>query len=234
MTKGIEHYQNGSLSGKRMSEVVAEELGLSSLQSEKIAVLSGPNIAAEIAAGKYAETVIACKDLAVAAMWKDMFAVPYRFAPYASDDVTGVELGGALKNIVAIACGMADGLGLGENTKAAVMSRGFDEMVGIGLHYGANRETFHGLAGFFDLDVTCHSKSSRNRLVGERVAQGKALNSVLSELVAERRGEPEGPEMAKVVYELNGNLGLGVAKAVYEALFSGRSALECIQGLFKG
>ena len=229
--KGLEHYCNGKLSGRRMSQVLAEALKLDTSRASEIAVLSGPNIASEIAAGNYAETVIACKDRSIAKEWRDIFAIPNRFVLHVSDDVAGVEFCGALKNIVAMACGMVDGLGLGENTKSAIISRRLDEIISIGLHYGARRETFYGLAGLFDLDVTCHSKFSRNRLVGERVAQGKPLQTVLGELIAERRGEPEGPEMAKVVYELNGHLNLPVLKMVYNVLFNNRSASFCVKEL---
>ncbi len=230
--KGLEHYHEDNLSGRRMSQVIAEVLGLGA-RADKLAVLSGPNIAVEIAAGNYAETVIACSDAAIAREWGNLFAVPGRFVPSISDDVVGVELGGALKNIVAIACGIIDGLGLGENAKAAVIHRGLNEIITIGEHYGAKRETFHGLSGLFDLDVTCHSRFSRNRIVGERLAQGKPLNVVLSELIVEKRGEPEGPEMARVVYELNGELELPVLKAVYDAL-DGKDALSCMRELFRG
>lgn len=230
-TKGLEHYYNGKISGKRMSQVIAEELGLSGTQARRIAVLAGPNIATEIAAGKFAETVIASKDSGVAEAWRGIFSVPGRFVPFVSDDVAGVELGGALKNIVAIACGMVDGLGLGENTKAAVIRRGLGEIIAIGTHYGARRETFYGLACLYDLDTTCHSRFSRNRMAGERVAQGKPIGAVLKELIAEKRGEPEGPEMARVVFELNGHLQLPVLKMVYDALFSKRSASLCVNEL---
>ncbi|MBI2580646.1 NAD(P)-dependent glycerol-3-phosphate dehydrogenase [Candidatus Woesearchaeota archaeon] len=230
-TKGLEHYHGGKISGRRMSQVIAEELGLSSSQARRIAVLAGPNIATEIASGKYAETAIASKDSGVAEAWRGIFSVPGRFVPYVSDDVTGVELGGALKNIVVVACGMVDGLGMGENTKAAVIRRGLGEIIAIGTHYGARRETFYGLACLYDLDTTCHSRFSRNRMVGERVAQGKPISRVLKELIAEKRGEPEGPEMARVVFELNGHLQLPVLKMVYDALFSKRSASSCVREL---
>ncbi|MBI2176248.1 NAD(P)-dependent glycerol-3-phosphate dehydrogenase [Candidatus Woesearchaeota archaeon] len=230
-TKGLEHYYGGKMSGRRMSQVIAEELGLSGANAKRISVLAGPNIATEVAAGKYAETVIASGDSAVSEAWQGIFSVPGRFVPFVSDDVAGVELGGALKNIVAIACGMVDGLGLGENTKAAVIRRGLSEIIAIGTHYGARRETFYGLACLYDLDTTCHSRFSRNRMAGERVAQGKPIGTVLRELIAEKRGEPEGPEMARVVFELNGHLQLPVLKMVYDALFSKRSASSCVREL---
>lgn len=229
--KGLEHYLDGEMSGRRMSQVIADELMHGKAGPGQVAVMSGPNLATEIAAGKMAETVIACKDRQVAEMWSKLFAAQYRFVPYVSDDVAGVELCGALKNVVAIACGMADGLALGENTKAAIMRQGIAEMVSIGKRYGAMPETFNGPAGIYDMIVTCHSPDSRNRLVGERVARGKALDAVLHELISERRGEPEGPEMAKVVCGLNGNLGLHLFKAVSDVLYSGSDAKSRITSL---
>ena len=128
---------------------------------------------------------------------------------------------------------MEDGLDLGENTKAAIMRRGFAEMVRVGQSYGAMPETFNGPAGIYDMIVTCQSPDSRNRLVGERVAQGKALDAVLHELIRERRGEPEGPEMVKVVYRLNGNLGLRLFETVYDVLYRGGDAKSCITRLLE-
>src|SRR3989338_1367646 len=230
-TKGLEYKQKGNYSGKRMSQVISESLKLNA--KYPVSVLSGPNLASEIAAGQYAATVIACEDAAIAQGWRNIFKVPGRFAPDVSDDVVGVELGGALKNIVAIACGMVDGLGLGDNTKAAVIAHGLVDLVAIGECYGARRETFYGISGIADINATCYSNRSRNLLVGERVAQGKALDVVLHELSAEMRGEPEGPETVRVIYALNGGLVLPTVKAVHGVLYAHADPRQSIMSILE-
>ncbi len=170
VTKGIE---NGTL--KRMSEVVYEVLG-----RQALAVLSGPTIALEVANGAPTTVVAASGDERLAKEIQDVFMTD-RFRVYASNDVIGVELGGSLKNIIAIAAGACDALGFGTNAKAAVLTRGLVEIVRLGLAMGAKQETFYGLSGLGDLTTTCISQYSRNRWLGEEVGRGKRLKEILKE-----------------------------------------------------
>ena len=170
VTKGIE---NGTL--KRMSEVIEECLG-----KHKLAVLSGPTIAHEVANLSPTNAVIASDDAELAKDGQDAFMTD-RFRIYTSDDSLGVELGGALKNIIAIAAGALDGLGFGTNAKAALLTRGLVEIVRLGVAMGAKRETFYGLSGLGDLTTTCVSQHSRNRWLGEEIGKGKKLKDILKE-----------------------------------------------------
>ncbi|MHA3704412.1 NAD(P)H-dependent glycerol-3-phosphate dehydrogenase [Jatrophihabitans sp. YIM 134969] len=156
---------------KRMSEVIAEVAGL---PLERIAVVSGPNLAREIAAGQPTATVIACIDEARAETLQDATTNPY-FRPYTNVDVVGCELGGAVKNVIALACGMARGLDFGDNTLGSIITRGLAETARLGAQLGANPLTFAGLAGLGDLVATCVSPLSRNRTFGERLGRGETL-----------------------------------------------------------
>jgi glycerol-3-phosphate dehydrogenase (NAD(P)+) len=167
VVKGIE---DGSW--LRMSELMAQEL-----PGRAVAVLSGPNLAAEIAAGKPAGTVVASHDPALAAEIAGLLSSD-RFRVYTNPDVTGVELGGALKNVVALAAGMVDGLGFGDSAKAGIITRGLAEITRLGMAAGANPMTFSGLAGMGDLIATCMSPLSRNRRAGELLASGLAWPDV--------------------------------------------------------
>lgn len=153
-----------------MTEVLADVLGA----KERIAGLSGPNHAEEVSRGIPSATVVASYDPAVAELFQDAFMTPF-FRVYTNPDVTGVELCGASKNIVAIAAGMCDGLGYGDNTKATLMTRGLAEMSRLGTAMGANPLTYMGLAGMGDLVVTCTSRHSRNRGIGEFIATGGTM-----------------------------------------------------------
>ncbi|MBI5124401.1 MAG: NAD(P)-dependent glycerol-3-phosphate dehydrogenase [Candidatus Omnitrophica bacterium] len=170
VTKGIE---NKTL--KRMSEVAHEILGKVSL-----AVLSGPTIAHEVAQGIPTTIVASSKDIVLAKEAQEIFMTD-RFRVYANTDVTGVELGGSLKNIIAIAAGISDALGFGTNAKAALLTRGLVEMARLGLAMGAKKETFYGLSGLGDLTTTCISQYSRNRHFGEEIGRGKGLKEALKE-----------------------------------------------------
>ncbi|MFH1190514.1 MAG: NAD(P)H-dependent glycerol-3-phosphate dehydrogenase [Candidatus Omnitrophota bacterium] len=170
VTKGIE---NGTL--KRMSEVVREVLG-----EHKLAVLSGPTIALEVANGSPSMAVAAAVDLDLAIAVQRIF-ITDRFRVYASDDVVGVELGGSLKNIIAIAAGALDAMGFGTNAKAALLTRGLVEIVRLGVAMGGRAETFYGLSGLGDLTTTCVSQYSRNRWLGEEIGKGKKLCDILKE-----------------------------------------------------
>jgi len=177
LTKGFEA---GTL--KRMTEVIAELL-----PGHPAAALSGPNLAKEIMAGQAAASVIATEDLAVAAALQ---AVLRRgvFRLYTNHDVIGCEVAGALKNVVAIAAGMAQGIGAGDNTRAAVISRGLAELTRLGVALGGEPQTFAGLAGVGDLVATCMSPQSRNRWVGEQLGRGRTLEDILAEMTMVAEG----------------------------------------------
>jgi glycerol-3-phosphate dehydrogenase (NAD(P)+) len=156
---------------KRMSEVIMEAAGV---EADRVAVVSGPNLAAEIAAEQPTATVVACADPIRAAAVQRALATPY-FRPYTNDDVVGCELGGAVKNAIALAYGMASVLGFGDNTRATLITRGLAETARLGVRLGADPLTFAGLAGLGDLVATCSSPLSRNRTFGEHLGRGETL-----------------------------------------------------------
>ena len=168
LAKGIEL---GTL--MRMSQVITQVTGADPSQ---VAVLSGPNLASEIAQGQPAATVIACTDSGRAVTLQRSLNTKY-FRPYTNADVIGTEVGGACKNVIALACGMAAGVGLGENTAAAIITRGLAEIMRLGIALGAKGATLAGLAGVGDLVATCSSPQSRNRAFGERLGQGASLDA---------------------------------------------------------
>jgi glycerol-3-phosphate dehydrogenase (NAD(P)+) len=161
---------------KRMSEVIRE---VTHRPAERVAVVSGPNLAGEIARRQPAASVVACFDEDVAARIQAVCHTPY-FRPYTNTDVVGVELGGAVKNVIALAVGMAHGMGLGDNAKASLITRGLAETARLGAALGADSYTFSGLAGLGDLVATCLSPLSRNRTFGERLGMGKTLDEILA------------------------------------------------------
>jgi len=166
LAKGIEL---GTL--KRMSEVIGEVTGL---PADQIAVLTGPNLAPEIAHAQPTASVVACSDFERAALVQRAIVTPY-FRPYTNTDVVGCEIGGAAKNVIALAYGMAAGLGLGDNTKATLITRGLAETARLGERLGADPRTFSGLAGLGDLVATCSSPLSRNHTFGEHLGRGDSL-----------------------------------------------------------
>lgn len=166
ISKGIE---TGTF--KRMTEVIADVTGVA---EDRIAVLSGPNLAREVAEEQPAATVIACTDLNRAKLIQAACATNY-LRPYTNTDVVGCEIGGACKNVIALACGMAAGKGLGENTQATLITRGLAEITRLGVQLGADQKTFAGLAGIGDLVATCSSTLSRNRTFGQRLGQGMSM-----------------------------------------------------------
>ena len=178
-TKGIEQAH-----GLLMSEVIAEHL-----PSATIAVLSGPNLAGEIARGIPAACVIGSAIGEAVARVQSLFEGT-KFRPYTSCDIRGIQLGGALKNIFAIAAGVSDGLGLGENARAGIVTRSLAEMTRLGVAMGGDRETFRGLSGIGDLMVTCFSSSSRNHQVGFRIGQGESLESIRNSMTMVAEGVP--------------------------------------------
>jgi len=159
----------------RMSQVIVSVTGVDPAQ---VAVISGPNLAGEIAAGQPAATVVACSDSGRAVALQRMLNSGY-FRPYTNSDVVGTEVGGACKNVIALACGMAAGVGLGENTAAAIITRGLAEIMRLGIALGAKGTTLAGLAGVGDLVATCTSPDSRNRSFGERLGRGASVQSAL-------------------------------------------------------
>jgi glycerol-3-phosphate dehydrogenase (NAD(P)+) len=162
--------------GERMSQVIAE---ITSAGPERIAVISGPNLAPEIAERQYCATVVACADLAVADQLQKACHTSY-FRPYTNPDVTGCELGGSVKNVIAIAVGIAAGMGLGDNTRAMLITRGLAEIARLGAALGADQHTFAGLAGMGDLVASCSSPLARNRAFGEKLGRGVPLADVLA------------------------------------------------------
>jgi glycerol-3-phosphate dehydrogenase (NAD(P)+) len=179
---------------QRMSQVVRD---VASVPEPQIAVVTGPNLAGEIARGHPSATVVACTDLAAAERLQRASAAPY-LRPYTNTDVVGCELGGAVKNIIALACGMAAGMGFGDNTKATIMTRGLAETTRLGVAYGADPRTFAGLAGMGDLVATCSSPLSRNRTFGEKLGRGFSL----AEVVAEQNQVAEGVKSCEAVFGL--------------------------------
>ena len=178
-TKGVERG-----SGMRMSEIVEEFF-----PKNPIAVLSGPSHAEEVARKMPTAVAIGCRDLQIADKLQQAFCSSY-FRAYTNDDVAGIEFGGALKNIFAIAAGISDGLGLGDNSKAALVTRSLAELIRLGTALGGKRETFQGLGGIGDLMVTCFSRHSRNRLVGERLGRGERLPQIVASMQMVAEGVP--------------------------------------------
>ncbi|WP_431836613.1 NAD(P)H-dependent glycerol-3-phosphate dehydrogenase [Cellulomonas sp. Y8] len=200
---------------RRMSEVMGEALGL---PAERLAVLSGPNLAAEIAARQPTATVVASADAGTAERVAAACASGY-FRPYTNDDVVGVELCGAVKNVIALAVGISQGRGLGYNTMATVITRGLVEITRLGLALGAKAETFPGLAGMGDLMATCASPDSRNHRLGLAVGRGLSLD----EAVAATGGTAEGVKSSRSVLDLAERVGveMPITAAVVQVLHEG-------------
>lgn len=211
LSKGVEGGTN-----MLMTEVLEDVLG----NRGRLAGLSGPNHAEEVSRGIPSATVVAAYENPVAELFQDAFMTPF-FRVYTNPDVTGVELAGASKNIVAIAAGMCDGLGYGDNTKATLMTRGLAEMTRLGTCLGANPLTYMGLAGMGDLVVTCTSRHSRNRKLGEMVATGKTMD----DFYAETHMVAEGAVACVTVAELAAreDLELPITHAVRTVLYEGAS-----------
>lgn len=209
---------------KRMSEILEEFLG----DYAKIATLSGPTIAYEVARLSPASAVIASKELEVAKLLQDIFSSK-TFRIYTSDDLVGVELGGSLKNIVAIAAGISDGLNLGTNAKAALLTRGIVEITRFGEKLGAKKETFNGLSGIGDLITTCINEHSRNRSFGEEIGKGKNPTEIIkrTEMVV------EGYATTKSVYDLSKklNVELPITNEMFEVLYNSKSPIDAVKDL---
>ena len=191
VTKGIEHQTSLTMCG-----VLADNA-----PKAKLAALSGPSLAQEVIRGIPTAIVAASEDITVANAVQKLFHAP-TFRVYTSTDITGVELGGALKNIIAIAAGVCDGLGFGDNSKASLVTRGIVEMRQLGVACGAQAETFSGLSGIGDLMATCFSKLSRNRGFGERVGRGEKPEAILASMTSVVEGSPT----ARSAFELSRKL----------------------------
>lgn len=209
----------------RPSEVIAEVLG-----SRAIVVLGGPSHAEEISRKLPATVVAASGDLSLARQVQAMFSTD-RFRVYTNLDFVGVELAAALKNVIAIAAGISDGLGYGDNAKAALMTRGLVEMTRFGTTLGAEPVTFTGLAGMGDLITTCMSPYGRNRRVGERLGQGEKLQSIIDSMEA----VAEGVHTCRSVFEYSEKLGIEmpIAAEVYRVVFEGKSPSEATNALMQ-
>ncbi|CUT04414.1 NAD(P)H-dependent glycerol-3-phosphate dehydrogenase [Candidatus Chrysopegis kryptomonas] len=219
VAKGIE---NKTL--MRVSEILKDLLGV----YENYCVLSGPSHAEEVSRKMPTAVVVSSFNKSVASLTQNVFMNNY-FRVYTSDDVVGVELGGALKNIIAIATGIADGIGFGDNTRAAIMTRGIAEIVRLGVAMGARIETFAGLSGIGDLIVTCTSKYSRNRFVGEQIGKGKKLEEILKNMVMVAEGiwtTISAVELAKK-FEVE----MPITNAVYDVLFNGKNPIQATSEL---
>jgi glycerol-3-phosphate dehydrogenase (NAD(P)+) len=205
-------------SGRRMSQVLAEEIAPS--LRKQICVLSGPNLAKEVAQGLPAAAVVAAQDVALAERARELMESP-KFLLSTSDDVIGVELCGALKNIIALGAGMIDGLGLGDNAKGAFIAWGWTEVVSLGVALRARADTFYGLAGLGDLIATCSSTLSRNHYAGCELAKGRSL----SEISASMPNVAEGVATTAAVHQLAKNQGLKlpIINLIYGILFEGLS-----------
>ena len=210
-------------SSMRISEVIHSELG-----NIKLAVLSGPTIAYEVAQRIPTVAVVASHSLEVRKTIQDIF-MSDRFRIYTNNDVIGVELGGSLKNVIAIACGACDGLGFGTNTKAALLSRGLAEMSRLGHAMGAKTKTFSGISGLGDLVTTCISPHSRNRFVGEELGKGKNLKQIINH----QRGLAEGVPTAKSAYSLSlkYKVDMPIVREVYNALYKNKPVLKAFKDL---
>jgi len=221
-TKGIEEETL-----KRMSEVVGEETGIA---PERISVLVGPSHAEEVSRGLPTTVVSASSDPGTAEKVQEVFITP-TFRVYTNTDVIGVETGVSLKNVIAIAAGMCDGLGYGDNTKGALLTRGLAEMTRLGVAMGAKQETFSGLAGLGDLVTTCISRHSRNRYVGEEIGKGRTLKEVLSGMVMVAEGVRTTRSAIGLADKLN--VEMPIARQVYEILYNDKPAKEAIRDLME-
>jgi glycerol-3-phosphate dehydrogenase (NAD(P)+) len=219
-TKGIEHG-----SGMRMTEILH-----ATFPENKIAVLSGPNLATEVARGLPTATVIACDDGDCAASLQTMLGSP-RFRIYTSTDVVSIELGGALKNVFAVAAGISDGLGLGDNAKAALVTRSLAELVRFGTAMGGTENAFYGLSGVGDLMLTCYSDSSRNHTVGKRLGRGEPV----PEITASMRMVAEGIPTARSAWQCarRSNIATPITDQVYSILYEQKKPAVALEELLK-
>ena len=213
---------------KPMSEVAAAGLGLPGHFERRYAVLSGPSFAREVVECKPTAVVLGCADETLGASLRDLFATTW-FRSYSSTDVRGVELGGAVKNVIAIAAGVSDGLEFGHNARAALITRGLAEITRLGVALGARPSTFMGLSGLGDLMLTCAGDLSRNRQVGLGLGRGESLASVIKAM----RTVAEGVKTSAAVYRLARSLGVDmpITAAMNAVLDGSLSPVEAVRGL---
>ncbi|EST17987.1 NAD(P)H-dependent glycerol-3-phosphate dehydrogenase [Streptomyces roseochromogenus] len=211
--------------GKTMSEVIAET---TSARPERIAVVSGPNLAGEIVARKPAASVAACTDEDTAALVQAACRTPY-FRPYTNTDVIGCELGGAIKNVIALAVGLTDGMGLGDNAKAGLMTRGLAEATRLGAAMGADPLTLAGLAGMGDLIATCSSTLSRNHTFGAHLGRGLSVQ----EAKTQTRQTAEGVASCKAIYDLGRrhHIEMPITETVVDIIHNGQSPQSAVRTL---
>lgn len=210
---------------KRMSEVITEAGGV---PPERICVVSGPNLAKEIARKEKAATVVACVSPESAEKVAEACATPY-YRPYTSTDVIGCEVGGSVKNVIALAVGMAEGAGVGDNGKAAIMTRGLAEMQALGAALGADPDTLNGLAGVGDLVTTCMSPLSRNQSFGRKLGEGRSVE----EVVADTQQTAEGVKSCAPILELARDHGveMPIVELVVSVVRDGRSPAQIVPAL---
>ncbi|TXL85034.1 NAD(P)H-dependent glycerol-3-phosphate dehydrogenase [Streptomyces sp. IB2014 016-6] len=210
---------------KRMSEVIGE---VAKAPADRVAVLTGPNLAREIAARQPAAAVVACTDEAVATRLQAACHTPY-FRPYTNTDVVGCELGGAVKNVIGLAVGIADGMGLGDNTKASLMTRGLAETTRLGLAMGADPHTFSGLAGMGDLIATCSSPLSRNHTFGTNLGRGMTLEQT----IAASTQTAEGVKSCQSVLDLarRHDVDMPITETVVSIVHEGKPPLVAVKEL---
>jgi glycerol-3-phosphate dehydrogenase (NAD(P)+) len=212
---------------KRMSEVVCE---VADVPATQVAVVTGPNLAKEIAAGQPAATVVACSDGDTAERLQAACMTGY-FRPYTNADVVGCELGGAVKNVIALATGMAEGMGFGDNTKASLITRGLAETARLGAALGADPLTFSGLAGLGDLVATCTSPLSRNRTFGERLGRGETLEDIL----AGKSQTAEGVKSCRSILDLarKNDVDMPITEHVVAVVHEGMTPVDMVKGLMR-
>ena len=208
----------------RMSEVIKDVL-----PEQRLAILSGPTLAKEVLAGKPTAASVACEDMETAKFVQQACNVPNRFRLYTNNDVIGVELGGSLKNVIAIASGFAHTMDLGDNCMGSLLTRGMAEIVRISVKLGAKPSTLYGLSGMGDLIATCSSPMSRNYTVGSMLGKGKKINDILAELGS----VAEGVKTSKAVCDLAKKLGeeVPVSSAIYEAVYTDITTQEVLSKL---
>lgn len=220
LTKGLEQGTK-----MRMTEIIEQVM-----PGHPAGALTGPNLSREILAGQAAASVIAMVDDTIAKELQKIFNTGL-FRVYTNDDVVGCELGGALKNVIAIAAGMGDGAGAGDNTKAAIITRGLAELTRLGVAMGGKPSTFAGLTGMGDLVATCSSKLSRNHHVGFELGRGRKLKEIIDEMSM----VAEGVKTTAVVMELAEEYGveMPITREVYKVLYEGNSSVEAYRGLLR-
>jgi glycerol-3-phosphate dehydrogenase (NAD(P)+) len=220
LTKGLEPSTR-----KRMTEVINEVL-----PGHPVGVLTGPNLAREIIAGQAAAGVIAMEDEIIVRELQQLFHSGL-FRTYTNTDLIGCELGGVLKNIIAIAVGMGDGLGAGDNTRSALITRGLSEIIRLGVAMGGRAETFSGLAGMGDLIATCTSSQSRNHHVGFELGRGRTLDEIIEEMVMVAEGVKSAPTVVALGEQYD--VEMPITRDVYSVLQGGKTPGQVFRGLLK-